>query len=232
MKTIGLIGGTTWISTIEYYRIINRITNEKLGGLNSAKIFLYSMNFEEFKNAADISKLETIADTLSETALKLENAGAECIVICANTAHIVADIVKQKIHIPLIHIAEVTAKEIKSRNISKVALLGTKITMEQNFYKDKLFLQQIDTIIPDKNDREFINKSIFNELGKGIFKADTKDRYIKVIDKLIEQGAKGVIFGCTEIPLLIHPDDLSIPAFDTTFLHSKAAVEFSLGCRI
>ena len=228
MKVIGLIGGTTWHSTIDYYRTINQMTNEKLGDSNSAKILLYSVNFEEFKPPADITKWGAITDGLIKIAKNLENAGAACILLCANTPHLFADIVQEKINVPLIHIAEATALKIKALHIDKVALLGTKITMEQNFFRDKLSLQQIETIIPTEAEREFINTSVFDELGKGIFDAKTKQKYLEIINRLIEQGAKGIILGCTEIPLLIQPEDVTVPVFDTTKIHSEAAVEFSL----
>ncbi len=232
MKTLGLIGGTSWVSTVDYYRIINQQINERLGGLNSAKVFLYSMNFEEFKPPADPNQWGPIGDFLSNIAQRLEIAGAECVVICANTPHLVADVVQRNIHIPLIHIAEVTAVEIKKQKIKRVGLLGTKFTMEQNFFKDKLSLQKIEVLIPDANDREFVHHCIFNELGKGIFRPETKARYITIIDKLIEQGAEGIIFGCTEIPMLIKQEDCSVPVFDTTVIHATAAVEFALSTKL
>lgn len=228
MKTLGLIGGTSWVSTVDYYKIINQQVNERLGGLNSAKIFLYSLNFEEFKPPTDPNQWVPIADFLSNIAQRLEKAGAECIVICANTPHMVADVVQKNIHIPLIHIAEATAAEIKKRQIKRVGLLGTKFTMEQNFFKEKLSRQQIETLIPEADDREFIHYSIFKEFGKGIFSPETKARYVTIIDKLIEQGAEGIIFGCTEIPMLIKQEDCSVPVFDTTVIHATAAVEFAL----
>lgn len=228
MKTLGLIGGTSWLSTVDYYRIINQQVNERLGGLNSAKIFLYSLNFEEFKPPADPEQWDKITERLSDIALRLENAGAECIVICANTPHLVADAVQQNIHIPIIHIAEVTAVEIKKRKIKKAGLLGTKFTMEQDFFKDKLSQQHIETLIPNTADREFIHHTIFSELGKEIFSPQTKARYISIINQVIAQGAEGIVFGCTEIPLLIKQEDCSVPVFDTTVIHAKAAAAFAL----
>jgi len=219
----------TWVSTVDYYRIINQQTNERLDGFNSTKILLYSLNFEEdFKLAADADKWEEIADTFTEISRRLETAGAECIVICANTPHLVADIVRQKIHIPLIHIAEATAAEVKRKGIKKIGLLGTKFTMERNFFKDKLAQQHIETLIPAADDREFIHLSILNEFSKEIFAKATKEKYLVIINKLIEQGAEGIIFGCTEIPLLLKQDDCLVPVFDTTLIHAKAAVDFAL----
>jgi aspartate racemase len=228
MKTLGLIGGTSWVSTVDYYRIINQQINQRRGGLNSAKIFLYSLNFEECKPPADLSQWKAIADFLADIAQRLEKAGAECLVICANTPHLVADDVQRKIHIPLIHIAEVTAGEIKKRGMKRVGLLGTKFTMEQDFFKDKLTQQKIETMIPDANDREFIHHSIFNEFGQGIFAAETKAKFMSIIEKLVEEGAQGIVFGCTEISSLIKPEECPVPVFDTTVIHATAAVEFAL----
>jgi len=228
MKLIGLIGGTTWLSTIEYYRLLNQLTNQKLGESNSAKLLLYSVNFEEFKPSTDMSKWIDITNRLIEIAMKLQHAGTECLVLCANTPHLVADQIQKIISIPLIHIAEVTAEKIKSLQINKVALLGTKVTMEQNFFKDILSKHNIETLIPSEADRNFIHETILGELGKGILKEETKERYLDIIDQLIHQGAKGIILGCTEIPLLILQEDVSVPVFDTTLIHSEAIVEFAL----
>lgn len=229
MKTIGLIGGTSWVSTIEYYRIINQRTNDRLGGLNSAKILLYSMNFEEFKPPADPNGWGPVADTLTGIARRLENAGADCLLLCANTPHMAADSVQKNIRIPLLHIAEVTAKEVVSQNLATIGLLGTKYTMELPFFKDKLSKYNIQTLIPNDIDREFIHASIYTEMGKGIFTNETKRRYLQIIEDLKTRGAEGIIFGCTEIPMLLNQSDCDIPVFDTTALHSRSAVDFALG---
>lgn len=229
MKTIGLIGGTSFISTIDYYRNINQQINEQLGGLNSAKILLYSLNFEEFKPPAELKDWSQPYTMLPEIAKNLERAGADCIVLCANTPHIAADVIQTNIGIPLIHIAEVAANEIELNRIKKVAFLGTKITMEESFFKDKLLKKQIEVLIPEKEDREFIHFAVFNEMGKGIFSVETKKRFITIINGLIEQGAEGLILGCTEFPHLIKKEDCSIPLFDTTVMHTNAAVKFALG---
>ncbi|HMH20325.1 MAG TPA: aspartate/glutamate racemase family protein [Puia sp.] len=228
MKTLGLIGGTTWLSTADYYRIINQQTNQRLGGLNSARMLLYSLNFEEFKPPADPAAWGSIADTLSGIATRLETAGAECIVLCASTPHITADIVQQRISIPIIHIATATAITVKAANIKKVALLGTKYTMEQPFFRDRLAQHDLETIIPPLADREFIHHSIYTELAKGIFSSDTRAKYLEIIDRLIAQGAEGIILGCTEIPLLIKQEDCAVPVFDTTLIHATAAVDFAI----
>lgn len=228
MKTLGLIGGTSWVSTVIYYRLINEMVNEKLGRLNSAKLILYSLNYEEVQPPPDVSKWQFLTDTFIHAAQQLEKAGAECIVMCANTPHLIAGKIQERIAIPIIHIVEATAKEIAGRKINKAALLGTKFTMEQGFFTQVLKEYGVETIIPELNDRDFIHKSIFAELGKGILTQETKKRYMEIIGKLEEQGAKGVIFGCTEIPLLIKQEECSLVIFDTTLLHARAAVSFAL----
>jgi len=228
MKTLGLIGGLSWFSTSVYYRTINQLTNERLGGSNSARLLLYSVNFNDFKLLQEKDDWSQIDNMITDIAMKLENAGAECIIMCTNTPHLVADSVRQKINIPLLHIAEETAKEIKKQNYNKVGLLGTKFTMENSFFKDRLTKFGIETLIPDENERSFIHECIFNELTRGIFTNESKKKFIEIIDKLNKTGAQGVIFGCTEISLLLNKEDCSIPVFDTTIIHSKAAVDFAL----
>lgn len=228
MKTIGMIGGTTWLSTIDYYRIINENINLKLGGNNSAKILLYSLNFEEFKPPVTLDEFNPFINYLTTIAQNLEKAGAECLVICANTPHMVADQVQMNIKIPLINIAEETGKVVKLRGIKTVGLLGTKFTMEMSFYKDKLMEHGIQTLIPDLKDRAFIHESIYKELAKGIFSIETKTRYTDIIQQLINDGAEGIILGCTEIPLLIKQENSIVPVFDTTLIHATAAVNYAL----
>jgi aspartate racemase len=228
MKTLGLIGGTTWVSTVDYYKYINQLTTEKLGGLNSARILLYSVRFSDVKSLADAGDWESLGELMSGIAQNLEKGGAEAIILCANTMHIVADKVQEKTNIPLIHITDATAKEILRQNLKKVALLGTKFTMENDFYHKRLSDYGIETIIPNDEERDFIHWSIFEELGKDIFTENTKQKYLEIIAKLNERGAEGVILGCTEIPMLIKPEECPIPSFDTTVLHAKAAVEFAL----
>ncbi len=228
MKTLGLIGGTTWLSTIDYYRYINEGINERTGGAEYAKCIIYSFNFTEIKNLADANDWDRILQLVTGACNQLEQIGADAIVLCANTMHYIADGLKKQINLPIIHIVEATACEIKKLNLKKAALLGTRFTMELDFYKAKLTEQGIETVIPESDDRQFIHDTIFNELGKNIFKQETKERYITIINQLVKQGAEGVILGCTEIPLLIKQEDLDIPAFDTTLIHSRAAVEFAL----
>ena len=228
MKTLGLIGGLSWYSTIVYYRTINQLTNERLGSSHSAKLILFSIDFEEFRILQDKGDWNAVESMLSGIAMQLENAGADCIVMCTNTPHLVADTVRQKVKIPLLHIAEETAREIASKKINKVGLLGTKFTMENSFFKDRLLQFGIESIVPDEPDRDYIHASIFNELTRGLFKEETKNKYLDIINKLKKGGAKGVVFGCTEFSILINPADCSVPIFDTTTIHSRAAVNFAL----
>ena len=228
MKTIGLIGGLTWVSSMDYYRLINEMVNEKLGGASSAKIIMYSVNFAEIKPLTEANEWVKIERILSDIAKKLEHAGADCILMGANTAHKIADGVQQAIDIPLIHIAEETAKKIRSKNLNKVALLGTKYTMQFDFFKTKLAAYNIETIIPNEEDVEYINTAIFSQMHKGLFPPEMKEHFMAIIFDLIQQGAKGIILGCTEIPILIKQSDCAVPVFDTTEIHARAAVEFAL----
>ena len=229
MKTIGLIGGTGYISTIEYYRIINETINKRLGGLNFARCVLYSVNYGEIDTLNKQGNTQGVYDLLNNAANKVIEAGAECILLCANTSHLFADELEKNIPVPLIHIATATARHIIGQKLSKVALLGTKQTMEQDFYKLKINCEGIEVLIPDKNEREFINDTITNELIYGIFKDEAKEKFMGIIKRLNGIGAEGVILGCTEIPLLIKQEDIDIPLFNTLEIHSLAAVDFSLG---
>lgn len=228
MKTIGIIGGLTWVSTIEYYRLINEMVNERLGGNETAKVLLYSVNFGEIKKLTEAGDWNKIAIIICEAAQKLEIAGADCLLIGANTMHHIYDKIKAAVKIPVIHIATVTANAIKQNGLNKVALLGTKYTMKLDFYKNKLAEQGIDTLIPEDSAIEMINSAIYNELGKNIFLPATKAAFLKTINQLVTAGAQGIILGCTEIPLLIKQSDCNIPLFDTGYLHAKAAVDFAL----
>lgn len=229
MKTLGLIGGTTWVSTVDYYRLINRQVNERLGGLNSAKILLYSVNFAEFNPPTDPNEWGELTQKFAEIAKNLEKSGAECVVFCANTPHLIVDEIQPLVNIPIISIAEETAKEIAKSSLKKVGLLGTRITMEQSFYKDKLKKYGIETVIPEFEERQFIHHSIIYEMSKDIFKEETKERYLQIIQKLIEQGVDGIVLGCTEIPIIIKQKDSAVPLFDTTLIHANAIVNFALG---
>lgn len=228
MKTLGLIGGTSWVSTVDYYRYINKLANGARGGLNFAPLLLQSLNFAEVKDLADASDWDGMAELLTGAALNLQKAGADAIVLCANTTHIVADRVEANVGLPLVHITDATAGAIVSKRLKSVALLGTKFTMENAFYRDRLAKFGIETIIPDDAERDFIHWAIYEELGKDIFTAETKRKYLEIIDALASRGAEGVIFGCTEIPMLLKPEDCPYPSFDTTLIHARAAVEFAL----
>lgn len=226
MKTIGLIGGMSWESTVSYYQIINTVIKEKLGGLNSSKCIIYSVNFHEIEECQSKGDWEKSGEILIEAAQSLERGGAELILICTNTMHKVFNQIQESISMPMLHIAEATAEELINKNIKKVALLGTKYTMEQDFYKSKLNEKGIEVIIPDEKDRNIINYTIFSELCLGIISEKSKREFLRIIDILIEQGAQGVILGCTEIGLLIQQNDTKAPLFDTTLIHAqKAALE-------
>ena len=228
MKTIGLIGGMSWESTLEYYRLINELVSEKLGDLHSAKCLIYSFDFEEIAREQEKGNWKRLAEMLINSAKKLEVAGADFVLICTNTMHKVAKEVQERISIPVISIIDATAEEIKKKGLNKVGLLGTLFTMEDGFYSQQLAEHGIKTLIPEKQDREFVHRVIFDELCKGIFNGESKQRMVEIIEKLSKKGAEGVILGCTEIPLLIKQEDVSIPIFDTTFIHSKKAVELAL----
>ena len=229
MKTIGVIGGITWLSTLDYYRLLNEKINERLGGVEAGKIILYSVNFAEIKKLTEEGRWDEMTKLMTDAARKLEQAGADCILIGANTMHKIAAEIQQGVTIPLIHVAEVTAKQIKKQKLQMVALLGTKYTMQLDFYKNKLAQEGIATIIPGEDEIEMINTAIYTEMGKGVFLPETKQKFLTIIRKLVSQGAEGIILGCTEIPILIKQEDCEVPVFDTTQIHAGAAVEFALG---
>jgi len=228
MKTIGFIGGLTWLSSMDYYRLLNQLTQQKLGGVSSCKLLMYSVDFAEIKELTIAGNWDGIATIICNIAQKLELAGADCILIGANTMHHIADKVQASVSIPLIHIAEVTATEIKLQGLTTIALLGTKYTMQLDFYKNKLAEKHITTIIPNLEDIEYINDVIYNEMSKGIFLPERKERFLQIINTLQQQGAQGIVLGCTEIPILIKQADITIPVFDTTLIHVQAAIAFSL----
>lgn len=229
MKTIGLIGGMSWESSSEYYRIINQQVSARLGGLHSADCLMYSFDFAEIEELMREGKWDVITRKVIEAAQRLESDGADCIVICTNTIHKLAVQVQGNVSIPLIHIADAAGERVKSAGLKVVGLLGTRFTMEGDFYTARLLNQhQIEAIIPGKADREIIDRVIFEELVRGVIKADSKAEYIRIISGLIEQGAEGIILGCTEIPLLIQQEDVPVPVFDTTRIHAEAAVDFAL----
>lgn len=228
LKTIGLIGGMSWESTVTYYKIINETVKERLGGLHSAKCILYSVDFQEIEECQANGNWEKSGEILGEAAYNLEKAGADFMVICTNTMHKVVNQIKEKISIPILHIAEMTAEKILEKGLKNIALLGTKYTMEQDFYKSKLIEKGINVIIPDKNDIEIINKVIYEELCLGIINSNSKKKFLEIVDKLRSKGAEGIILGCTEIGLLIKNEDTDVPLFDTAIIHAEQAAIYSI----
>lgn len=228
MKTIGLLGGMSWESSAEYYRIVNEEVRQKLGGLHSAKCVLFSVDFEEVEYLQRQNKWTEAGHLLAEAGRALEKAGAELIVLCTNTMHKVIEELEKGVAVPVIHIADATAQKIQEENLSAVGLLGTKYTMEMDFYKSRLTENGLAVLIPEERDRNRINQIIFDELCLGEIRQPSKEYYQEVINKLIEDGAEGIILGCTEIGLLIKPEDSPVPIFDTAEIHAKAAVEIAL----
>jgi aspartate racemase len=225
LKTIGLIGGMSWESSSEYYRLINEEIKNKLGGLHSAKCILYSVDFDEIERYQANGDWESAGIILGNVALSLEKAGANFIVICTNTMHKVINHVEEKINIPILHIADATANQIQKSKINTIGLLGTKYTMVQDFYKSRIEAKDIKVLIPDIEDIELINEVIYKELCLGKINQTSKDFYKKVIKKLVDKGAEGIILGCTEIGLLVKPEDSEVPIFDTTVIHAIESVK-------
>ena len=229
MKTIGLIGGMSWESTIPYYRLINEGIKQHLGGLHSASLLLHSVDFHEIEACQASGEWDKAGEMLAQAALGLERAGAEGILLCTNTMHKVASHIETCCSLPFLHIADATGRAIAATGMQRVALLGTRYTMEQDFYRGRLETQfGIESIVPDEADRARINQIIFEELCLGTFSDASRHYYLSVIDKLAKQGAQGVIFGCTEIGLLVPGEESPIPVFDTTAIHAVDAVEFML----
>jgi aspartate racemase len=229
MKTIGLLGGLSWESSKEYYRIINESVNEKEGGLHSAKCILYSLDFGETMEIKNAKGWGELAKVMANAAQKLEAAGADVVVICTNTMHKLVPEIQRTIRVPIIHIADATAQKVLEKGLSRVGLLGTKTTMDEDFYKGRMKEKfGIDVLVPEKDERNFIDSVIFDELCVGKINASSKERFKLIIEGLVEKGAEGIILGCTEIPLLIKQDDAKVPILDTTEIHAKAAVEFAL----
>ena len=229
MKTIGLVGGMSWESTLEYYRVINQYTKERLGGFHSAKVVLYSVDFAEVESQQHEGRWDDLTRLMIDAAQRVERAGAEVLVICTNTMHKMADDVQGKIRIPILHIVDAAAEAIKSRSIKKVGLLGTRFTMEQDFYKQRLIRNHgLEVIIPEKKEREAIHRILYNELCLGEIKEQSEGTFRAIIAGLKARGAQGIVLGCTEIPILVSQDDYRIPLFDTTTLHARAAVDFAL----
>jgi aspartate racemase len=223
-----LVGGTGWISTIDYYRIINQEVNKRLGGQTTGKILLYSVDFGEIDAFHAKGDFDGVGALLTEAARKLVSIGADCILLCANTMHMHADRVQAAVPVPLIHMVEATARQIRAKAMKKIGLLGTKMTMEKEFYRKKLNDAGIEVLIPEKEEREFIQRTINDELVKTLFLPKSKQGFLDIIQRLGGRGAEGVVLGCTEIPLLIKQEDTNLPVFDTTRIHSLAAVDFAL----
>jgi aspartate racemase len=228
MKTLGLIGGMSWLSTAEYYRIINQTVQQRLGGSEAARLILHSLNLAEVAPLMRSGDWQGLAERLVQVARSLERSGAEALIICANTPHRVAPDIESSIGIPLIHIADATARAIRLKRVTRVATLGTRATMEETFFSGRLAKAGIGTIIPEKADRDFIHDSIFNEFDRGMFLPATRDRYKGILAALAAKGAQGIVLGCTEIPLIVKQKDSSVPLFDTALVHAVAAAEFAL----
>jgi len=228
MKTVGLIGGISWESSLEYYRIINENVKERIGGLHSAKCILYSFDFADVAQLQHAGKWKTLTKMMIESAQILEKAGANFIVICANTMHKMADDIQSRITIPVLHIVDATSDEILKKNIEIVGLLGTRFTMEEDFYRERLREHGIEAIVPDQEEIRIIHNIIYHELCLGIIKQSSKDTFKKIIENLVGRGAKGIVLGCTEIPLLIKQGDARVPLFNTMEIHVKAAVDSAL----
>ena len=228
MKTIGLIGGMSWESTVTYYKLMNQEVKNRLGGFHSAKILLYSVDFAEIEELQRKGEWEKSGELLADVAQRLEQAGVDMILIGTNTMHKVAQQVRESIRVPLVHIAEATADELHRHNIKKVALLGTKYTMQQQFYRGKLEAAGLTVLVPDEEEMEQVNHIIFQELCMGIQSTPSKEVLLSVVERLAEKGAEGVILGCTELGLLLQQEDSHLPLFDTTDIHAKAAVKLAL----
>jgi aspartate racemase len=229
MKTVGMIGGMSWESSLEYYRIMNQAVKEKLGGFHSAQCILYSVDFDDVEKLQHRGDWESLTRLMIEAAQRVKKAGADFLVICTNTMHKMADEVQRAIQIPLVHIADVTGEAVKASGQSQVGLLGTKFTMEQDFYKGRLKeIHGIDVLVPEDKERQVIHDILYNELCLGEIKEISREKFQSIIQNLVKRGAQGVILGCTEIPLIVRQEDYEIPLYDTTALHAKAAVDFAL----
>jgi len=229
MKTIGLLGGMSWESTVEYYRLVNEGVKKRLGGLHSAKVVMVSVDFEPLEKMQHAGDWSAAAEVLIDASRRIESAGADCLVICTNTMHKVADEVAGAIGIPLLHIADATAEAVKAQGLTKIGLLGTRFTMEEDFYAGRLArAHDIEVLIPDEHDRETVHRVIYKELCLGVVRDESRRQYVRIIDDLASRGAEGIVLGCTEIPLLVKPDDVDVPLFDTTAIHAASAVELAL----
>lgn len=229
MKVIGLIGGMSWNSSLEYYRLINEMVSRKLGGLHSARVVLYSLDFEEIERAQQESRWEDAAGILAKAAIALEQAGADFLLICTNTMHKVADAVGKTTGLPILHIVDATGSAIREQGLRNVGLLGTRFVMEEQFYRDRFKKRfDIDLVVPAEGEQATVHRIIYDELCRGKIRDSSRQSCLDIIEKLIERGAEGIVLGCTELPLLIRPGDVQVPVFDTMRLHAEAAVELAL----
>lgn len=229
MKSIGLVGGMSWESTALYYQIINRAVAQRRGGLHSARMHVASLDFHEIAAAQTAGAWDALARTLSEAALGLQRAGADCILICTNTMHRIAPQVQSTIDVPLLHIADITAQAVVRAGCRKVALLGTRYTMEQSFYVGRLAEHGVACVIPSEPDRAEVHRVIFDELCQGDVNAESRQALRRIIERQTDRGADGVVLACTELPLTLSQHDVAVPLFDTTALHARAAIDFALG---
>ncbi len=229
MKTIGLIGGMSWESSAEYYRLINEEVRNRLGSTHSAKSLMWSMDFAEIETLQHEGNWQALSKKMCQAAVSLERGGADFIVICTNTMHKLAEQVQACLNIPLLHIADATAKEITSKKIKKVGLLGTEFTMKQDFHKGRLADKfGLEVFIPNDEDRQIVHRIIYQELVAGVIRDESRQQYRQIIQKLVDAGAEAIILGCTEIMLLVSPADSAVPVFDTTEIHAQAAVNMAL----
>ncbi len=229
MKTIGLIGGMSWESSAEYYRVINQETNRRLGGVHSAQCLMWSFDFDAIKHLQHQGEWDKLAEAMKQAAIRLERGGADLLVICTNTMHRLADAVSSAVSLPLLHIADPTAGKIKAAGLQRIGLLGTAFTMEQDFYKGRLQQNHgLDVIVPEEDDRRVVHEVIYKELVLGQIRPESRQAYREIIARLIDRGAQGIILGCTEIMLLVKEEDSAVPLFDTTTIHAVAAVDHAL----
>ena len=228
MKTIGMVGGTGWMSSVEYYTLINEETNRRLGGLEFAKCILYSINYGEIDLCNKKNNTAGVFDLVHDAVIKLVSAGAGCIVLCANTLHQFVEELEPMLDVPIVDITKATAYQVKQRNITRVGLLGTRQTMEMKFFKSRLSESGCKVLVPGSCDRNFIQRTISDEMLKGILTVESRNRLVSICDELIRQGTEGIILGCTELPLYLRQNDVTVPLFDTLTIHAMAAVDFAL----
>ena len=229
MKVIGLIGGTSWESSAIYYEIINRTVRDRIHPLSNAKSLMFTLNFHEVEQHMRAGRWDSVGEMLVDAARRLEAGGADCVLFCSNTMHKLSSVVESVVSIPLIHVIDVTAQQIKAQGLTKIGLLGTGFTMNQAFYKDRLETHGLEVLLPEKPDRDIVDRIIFDELVQGKILETSKLEYVRIMQELVARGCEGIILGCTEIMLLVNQSDSNVPVFDTTTIHALAAVDFSLG---